>query len=356
MARAVSSTTPRGSTVDQQDRQSPMGHDEIQRHLQALRQDEGPRPEPISLAGAWLVEADLRGLDLSGYDLSGSDLSRADLRDARLVGARLDEATLFETELEGAELLGASMVGARLERCRARRVGFGRCVLRGASLFDADLSGASLTGADLAEVDGRAVRLEGARIREANLRGADLTRAVLAGVDLGDTCVERAVLRDADLRGAQLRNVRGYASADWVGVDFRDVCFNGAYLLRRFALDQNFLAEFRAESRLHAAVYHLWWATSDCGRSFLRWGLWTVCLAVVFAGLYTQVELDPGAHETALTPLYYSVVTLTTLGYGDVLPASGWAQAVAMVEVILGYVMLGGLLSIFANKMARRAD
>jgi hypothetical protein len=27
-----------------------------------------------------------------------------------------------------------------------------------------------------------------------------------------------------------------------------------------------------------------------------------------------------------------------------------------MVQVVLGYVMLGGLLSIFANKMARRGD
>ncbi len=175
-------------------------------------------------------------------------------------------------------------------------------------------------------------------------------------MDLGDTSVAGAILRDADLRGAQLRNVGGYASADWVGVDFRDVCFNGAYLLRRFALDQNFLAEFRAESPMHDVLYRVWWVTSDCGRSFLRWGLWTLVLAVVFAGLYTLVELDAGGHETALTPLYYSVVTLTTLGYGDVVPASGWAQAVAMVEVILGYVMLGGLLSIFANKMARRAD
>jgi hypothetical protein len=32
------------------------------------------------------------------------------------------------------------------------------------------------------------------------------------------------------------------------------------------------------------------------------------------------------------------------------------AQILAMIEVAIGYVMLGGLLSIFANKMARRAD
>jgi voltage-gated potassium channel Kch len=54
--------------------------------------------------------------------------------------------------------------------------------------------------------------------------------------------------------------------------------------------------------------------------------------------------------------LYYSVVTLTTLGYGDVVPASPTAQVLAMCEVVLGYVMLGGLLSIFSNKMSRRAD
>jgi voltage-gated potassium channel Kch len=54
--------------------------------------------------------------------------------------------------------------------------------------------------------------------------------------------------------------------------------------------------------------------------------------------------------------VYYSIVTLTTLGYGDVVPASPAAQVLAMIEVILGYVMLGGLLSIFASKMARRAD
>ena len=73
-------------------------------------------------------------------------------------------------------------------------------------------------------------------------------------------------------------------------------------------------------------------------------------------GLYELVALDYGDYPTFLSSFYYSVVTLTTLGYGDVLPASPAAQIVAMVEVALGYVMLGGLLSIFSNKMARRAD
>jgi hypothetical protein len=55
--------------------------------------------------------------------------------------------------------------------------------------------------------------------------------------------------------------------------------------------------------------------------------------------------------------LYFSVVTFTTLGFGDVTPLHGnsAAQAWIMAEVIFGYIMLGGLISIFANKLARRA-
>ena len=85
-------------------------------------------------------------------------------------------------------------------------------------------------------------------------------------------------------------------------------------------------------------------------------GMWTVAIAVFFALAYGFVAVDYGDYETAISPFYYSVVTLTTLGYGDVLPASVPAQIVAMCEVVLGYVMLGGLLSIFSNKMARRAE
>jgi voltage-gated potassium channel Kch len=72
--------------------------------------------------------------------------------------------------------------------------------------------------------------------------------------------------------------------------------------------------------------------------------------------LFKIVGLDYGDHPTRLSPLYYSVVTLTTLGYGDIVPSSLTGQLIAMIEVITGYVMLGGLLSIFSNKMARRGD
>jgi hypothetical protein len=121
-------------------------------------------------------------------------------------------------------------------------------------------------------------------------------------------------------------------------------------------MDENYIAELRSRDRWGEALYQVWWATSDCGRSFVRWGLWTVLMAVVFGLLYGWLNVDFGANPNWFSPLYFSVVTFTTLGYGDVLPVSGAAHAVVMVQVVCGYVMLGGLMSIFSNKMARRAD
>ena len=45
---------------------------------------------------------------------------------------------------------------------------------------------------------------------------------------------------------------------------------------------------------------------------------------------------------------------LMTLGLGDEVPITGMGRVVAASEVVIGYVMLGGLLSIFPDsKLAR---
>lgn len=48
---------------------------------------------------------------------------------------------------------------------------------------------------------------------------------------------------------------------------------------------------------------------------------------------------------------YYSYVTLTTLGYGDVLPVTGWARMAAVSEAIIGVlyiaILMARLVSLF---------
>jgi hypothetical protein len=56
-----------------------------------------------------------------------------------------------------------------------------------------------------------------------------------------------------------------------------------------------------------------------------------------------------------MTMIYYSMVTFTTLGFGDVAPKTHLAAILITSEVITGYIMLGGLISIFSNKLAQRS-
>ena len=310
-----------------------------------------------TLRGARLIELDLSGANLSGADLRGADLSRADLTRANLVGAKLDGAVLFGATLDHAELLKASLKGADLTQASAVGTGFGGADLEGANLFNATLSDATFTQSNLKGADVRTADLTGARLRACCLHDADCSQSVMRGTDLTGSEVTDAIFERADLRQSKLSGLRGATTATWIGADILDVDFCGAYLVRRHILDQNYLHEFRTQSRTTEVVYWIWWATSDCGRSFVRWGLWTGVLAVLFPGLYQFVEIDLGGRpDNWMTTLYFSVVTLTTLGFGDIVPTSAMARIVTLVEVITGYMMLGGLLGIFANKMARRAE
>jgi len=316
----------------------------------------GALAEPLDLRGIRLVDADLAGLDLTGCDLSGADLSRADLERTVLFQSRLRGTSLFHARMVHTELSGADLTGANLTGVAAPRAGFGMACLRGAELLEADLRHATLTEADLRHTDLRMARLETARLRAADLRDADLSRARLKGADLDDSRVTGAVFDGADLRHADIGGLVGYDRASWIGTDIRDIEFTGAHLCRRFIHDQNYLEEFKSRSRWSRVLYGVWWVTSDCGRSLVRWALWTMLLAIAFAGLFLTVDVDYGPHRTPLSPFYFSVVTLTTLGFGDVVPRSLAAQLVVIAEAVAGYVMLGGLLSILSNKMARRAE
>jgi len=319
--------------------------------------------QPVALSEVALPEEEAANTvpslafeDLSNADFRGRDLSRADFRGATLVGADFTGANLFEADLRGAELLGAQLVGANLTKCRAGKAGFGNADLTEANLFGAELPNATLSGATLHRADLRTADLQGARLVDADLEGAtfecaDMRKATLRRARCVDACFDRV-----DFGGACLRDLRESETARWIEARVVDVDFCGAYMLRRAIHDQNYLHEFRQRGGARSAIYWLWWVTSDCGRSLLRWGACTAMVVMLFGLAFSVAAVDFGDYPTWLSPFYYSLVTLTSLGYGDVLPMSVPAQALAMAEVAIGYLMLGGMLSIFSNKMARRAD
>ncbi len=359
-AAAVAATEPsrrvhRGGDGDVS--QAVSGEQALQQLLK--RRDDGePLPAagvPLDLRGMRLVDADLSGIDLTGADLSDGELLRCDLRGSRLIGAKLRNTLLHDADFTDAELLGADLSGADLTNATLDRAGFGQVTAVGTAFFGVTANSATFSGADLTEADFRVANLDSSRMLTATMVRVDFSAATLTSADLTGCDLAGVVFREADLRESRLKNVAGYSSADWIGADIQNVDFTGAWLLRRHIQDENYLHEFRTQSRRHERLYQLWKLTSDCGRSLRRWTLWTALIASVYAVAYTQVDIDWGGHETPAAPIYYSVVTFTTLGYGDILPGSTAAQLLAMSEVVFGYLSLGGMMSILSDKMARRA-
>lgn len=78
-------------------------------------------------------------------------------------------------------------------------------------------------------------------------------------------------------------------------------------------------------------------------------------IILLFAILYTWAGIIYGNDDThpisQLFPecVYFSVVTLTTVGYGDFHPLSLAARWVAGIEALSGYIILGVLVSALVN-------
>ncbi len=86
--------------------------------------------------------------------------------------------------------------------------------------------------------------------------------------------------------------------------------------------------------------------------------------AVVFAKLYLILEMTyPGSftisHDAILKDpgilRYFSMVTISTLGYGDISPVSSQARSMASMEAILGQiyltVLIARLVSVFGAEI-----
>ena len=82
-----------------------------------------------------------------------------------------------------------------------------------------------------------------------------------------------------------------------------------------------------------------------------------ICL---YAGIYTLVSSGPDAEfgigRSYFDALYFSVMTWTTVGYGDFTPITPISKIVAASEALLGYIFMGvfwGVLVAYITQTAR---
>jgi Ion channel len=98
-----------------------------------------------------------------------------------------------------------------------------------------------------------------------------------------------------------------------------------------------------------------------------RTPIWRILLDVIaayslaifcFSVLYVYlVRRDEAAFSEVLklsNALYFSIVTMTTTGYGDISPKSGWARFLVSIQILFGFFYNVLFFSIFAGLAGRR--
>ena len=307
------------------------------------------------IAGASEVERDLRGAPLSGVDLSKAPLAKTDLLKADLSFARLKGADLSEGNLWGADLTKANLRESNLSRANLWEANLSK-----ADLGQADLSGANLSEADMTGVDLWKARLAGAILRGANLSGANLKEVDLSEADLGDAMYTTDqvfnrfvhwwlpnLFRRIPLvnRLTKIKAWTPVGVTNFSGINTGKMNGSKNPVLKRHIEDYQFIEAFKRKNWFHRWVlYPLWKISSDCGRSLTLWFIWSVVL-IGFLSFVSPQYWPSGFDQPNFKWL--------GMRYSDLMSPS--PQLRVIIEIVVGYLMLGGLISILVNKLARRA-
>ncbi|MFC1580192.1 potassium channel family protein [Thermodesulfobacteriota bacterium] len=110
--------------------------------------------------------------------------------------------------------------------------------------------------------------------------------------------------------------------------------------------------EVRGEVLIAAAVVYLMIA--------VMWSYFYAVLEMVHPGAFNLPDAAGGVMQNRF--VYFSLVTITTLGYGDITPNSGFAASLSMVEAVVGQLymtvqvawLVGIHVASFYEKRSRR--
>ncbi len=352
-----------------------------------------------NLQGAWLCDADLRDADLLSANLRGAHPSGADLRGASLLFVNLSYGYLAKAEMQGTCLKGANLVNANLWGVNVALLDrideeTGLVTTTPATLERADLRGASLLDARIApEVNLSElsfafpitrrwfpwqkrgwIGLRGIRrwwrlrrmrwgeyhIRDERCASSDEEWHKIRTLYGWDEYMRRPTLADCHTLYRQLKlNYQESGDYQTAGEFFvREMeCKRAQMVKDRKPLLQRFWP---------ALMYFL------CGYGERpKWiAAWALVLVALFAFVHGWWGLRDSAGDYVmgpgidwipslagmgrwLTAAYFSVVTFTSLGYGDLAPGAGWGRFFAGLEAALGIVIMSLFLICVVRKYSR---
>ncbi|MFC3032364.1 ion channel [Pseudoalteromonas fenneropenaei] len=293
------------------------------------------------------------------FDKSGLELAHKLERYAKR-GGLLQGLELKRANLEGLNLINLEQnSGYDLSYSN-----FYRANLRGAHLFNNAICHASLMKADLREAN-----LHCTDLRNTNLLGIKLDNTRIDNINLGDALAQEQQAKDARSKGNQEEALDYYQQSE----EIYRILRKGAEQQGLFQMAGTYLyreLQMRHQQYPRGSKRWLFSSFSDffCGygekpENVIRFSLGMIFICAIcyfFLGVSFQDQLlvfnAKASWQDNLSALlnscYFSVVTFTTLGYGDITPV-GVSRFVAALEAFTGSFTLALFVVVFVKRMTR---
>ena len=333
-------------------------------------------------------------------DLRGADCRYAHFDGAKCENAQFDGADCMEAHFDGADCRyahfdGAVCDGARFDGADCGNANFNGADCEYATFDSAFCAGAHFDGADCeyatfdgtycfyAHFDGaycRYARFDSSECLQAHFDGACCYNAYFDGANCygahfyganfksASFGTKERVLENGDIerKACKLDSATWNKKSSFIGVDTSNVDWSKNPRMKRFIEQQQYvhaakegIDEVFGKKKITKPIG---WGIKklisliDYLSDPLNWFMYAIMAILFFATVHSFCF---GAIKFAndvnwFTPIYYSVVTFSTLGFGDIAPLTWYSQLCAVVEVITGYVFLGGLVTFLANWLGRR--
>jgi hypothetical protein len=213
-------------------------------------------------------------------------------------------------------------------------------------------------------MDGSA--LDRAQIKDINLEGTDMRNCGLTDTDLRGSSLFRIVITGSDIEYAKIDNVVNYEiegdfkrAQDVYGNLKNSFRNNGAHnRASYFSINESKMSRKMMGQEKNYGIWSLLYfyeIISGYGESPLRVFMTTITAILIFSAIFASMPEGlqnnvTGEEVSATDYLYYSVVTFTTLGYGDIVPVDPLTKMLSITEALSGVF----LMSLLVVTLSRR--
>jgi uncharacterized protein YjbI with pentapeptide repeats len=290
------------------------------------------------------------GAILVGSRINNCNFEQANMQNCNMTKMKMDDCKLNQANVNEGIIISGNICNSVLDYASFKSSRFTDAVIKDTTMIDVNMDGSALDRAQIKDINLEGTDMRNCGLTDTDLRGSSLFRIVITGSDVEYARIDNIVSYEieGDFKRAQdvYRNLKN---------TFRN---NGAhnrasyFSIRESKMSRKMMAQEKNYGIW--ALLYFYEIISGYGESPLRVFVTTISAILIFSAIFASMpeglENVEGKDISTTDYLYYSVVTFTTLGYGDIVPVDPLTKMLAVTEALFGVF----LMSLLVVTLSRR--